>query len=110
MNPAADAARLATSEIKLVDIVLREHERRAEQNIGSLNFDASQSACGDGFLTYAKRALLEGLRGVNREVAQIFGLPEDDAIGDPFVDVAFVFAGQTQANDLDALAAGLLNR
>ena len=52
-----------------------------------------------------KAACFQGGGGLDGQVAQVHRVPEDDAVGYSFVNIAFVVIGQAQADHLDVGAA-----
>ena len=47
--------------------------------------------------------------GLDGQVAEVHRVPEDDAVGDAFVNIPLVVIGEPQADHLDVGAAGLLD-
>ena len=58
-------------EIKLVDIVLGEEERLAEQDVVALDLDGAEPAGLQARVAGLQRSLLQGVGGLDRQVAEV---------------------------------------
>ena len=99
------------SEVELVDVLLREGEGFTEEDVVALDLDGAELARGERFGAGLEGAIRDGDGGLDREVAEVLGLPEHDGVGHAFLHVAAVLARETEADDLHlARLAGLLDR
>src|SRR4051812_1236962 len=97
------------SEIELINIFSREDERFSEQDVVSGDLNLAQPAGLDRIVAGPQGSLVQGARSVNRQIAQVHGVPEHNAIGDAFVDITFIVIRKAQTDDLDVAPARLLD-
>src|SRR5262245_3066227 len=88
------------SEVKLVDIILRENKGLTEKDVVPFDLECLEAPRRERRIAGLKGPGTESGGRVDREIAEIHGVPQDDAIGDPFVNVSLIVVGQTQADDL----------
>src|SRR6516165_3374126 len=66
-------------EIEPIDILLGEQERLPEQDVVALDLDRAEPAGLELGVTAFQSAFLERAGGVNRQVAEVHRVPQDDA-------------------------------
>ena len=88
------------SEVELLDVGLVKDEGLSEEDIVALDIEGAESAGLEGFGAFFEFVFGHGDGGVDREVTEVAGVPEDDAVRDALADVAFVFVGQTETDYL----------
>src|SRR5476649_1878924 len=104
-----EQANLAGLEVELVDVALVEDEGLSEEDVVALDLEGAERAGLEGLGAGLELVLGDGDAGVGAEVAEVHRVPEDDAVGHAFMDVALVLVGQAEADDLHlAGLAGLL--
>src|SRR5262245_55987760 len=91
--------RFASSEIKFIDVRLREHHCRAEDNLGSPDLDRTEPPRlkrrrGGGYLV-----LRQQRSGEDRQVAEVLRVPQDDGLHPAVMNVRLVHVRERQAND-----------
>src|SRR5215831_16971838 len=95
------------SKVELIDVLLAEEERLAEEDVVALDLDRAEPAGLQPGVAALEDSVLEGPGGLDSQVAEVHRVPEDDAVGDPLVDIPLVVVGQAQADHLDVGPAGL---
>src|SRR6266404_1800426 len=96
-------------KIKLLNVLLSEHEGLSQQHIVALYFQLTEppaiKLCRASFeLPFGHSDSRQ-----NAQVTQVLRVPQDYRRGDAIPHIPFVVVGQAKANDLHVLAAALLH-
>src|SRR5580765_2785297 len=83
-------------KVELVNIVFIEDERLAEEDVVALNFHFAEAAGFVGGCASFEFAFGESGGGVDSEIAEVNGFPEDDGLGDAVFDVFAVLAWEAE--------------
>src|SRR5688572_9880690 len=84
------------SEVELVDVVLVKDERFSEEDVVALDFELTERTGFELRVARLQGSLHQRDGRFDGEGAEILGLPEDDAVGDPFLHVAAVLAREAE--------------
>src|SRR5947208_16305864 len=85
-----DERRITTSalEIKLVDVVFGDEQRRAEDDLTPLNLDSSERACLHRCGARLQLVPRNLRRCVHGEISEVMGIPENHGLHHAVLDIA----------------------
>ena len=88
---------------------LSEDEGLSEKHVIAFDFERSKAPRFQRCCTGFEGAIGKGFRSIDGQVAEVFGVPQDNARGDAIVHVALVLVGQAKADDFHVLPTALLD-
>lgn len=111
INPIQFPPAKLGSEIELIDVGLVEDERLSEEDVVAFDFEGAEGTGFETLRTWFQFVLRDRHGRVHGQITEIARVPQHHAVRHAFVDVAFVFVGQAEADHLHlAGLAGLFNR
>src|SRR5436190_9936561 len=93
-----------TSEIKPIDVRLREHDRRPENDLAAADLNRAEAAGVERCRAGGYLVLRQERSREDGQVPQVARVPQDDGLDPAVVHVWFVHVRQRQADDIDVVA------